>query len=969
MRYVPLVFFVPSVFCSAADFSREVYPVLQSACFECHGAEVQKGDLRLDTASPKHTEIGQELLRRVQLPREDKEAMPKRGERLKPEQIAALKAWIDDGAKWPEKIESLMHWSYVPPVRPKVPAGAKSPIDAFIREKLTTNGLKPADPAAPEILIRRLSLDLTGLPPSPSDLSDLSDWSDKKYEALVDRLLASKQFGVRWARPWLDLARYADSHGFQRDDLRDIWAYRDWVVEALNANMPFDQFTLEQIAGDLLPNAKPSQIIATGFHRCTPTNVEAGTEPEESRINQVIDRVNTTGAVWLGSTFECAQCHNHKYDPFTQKDFYSLLAYYNNTEKEAERARPNVPGSIAFNGSPFTIPDPDRDQQRRHLAKQIKAIDTQITATMKKPEKAAQPPANLVVLKPEAFITESDAEAEAQPDGSTLLNGPVPDTDTYTIEVTLPSTPVTGLLVDALLHDSIPGGGGPGRRGGERPNFVVNRFVATLTHADGKSEPLSFKCIHTSHTQKNFNAPDALTANTNGNKGWAINPRFHEAHWAALEFAKPITTAAKLTLRIEQFYGQQLVIGRVRLSAIQGDVLASLPEAATDEKAATKPAEVSKLEKQRAALQKQLAALKPLSTEVMKELPQPRMTAIFKRGVYTDPTTPVTAATPAVFKDAAKGPPNRLTLAKWLASRDNPLAARVTVNRWWAELFGQGIVTTLEDFGIKGAPPSHPELLDWLAVEFMESGWNMKHVLKLIVMSETYRQSSDRSDSSDKSDPANTLLSYFPRFRLDAETIRDNALSIAGLIDLSQGGAPIRPPQPEGLWKKVGGQQYDYQVSPGTTKYRRGLFVVLKRGSPYPSFVNFDASARMACVVRRSRSNTPLQALTLLNDPVYVEAAKHFALRIAKESPSSDLDAQIAHAFRLALARSPSASEAEVLKNLWEGQFAAAEADAKTTKDLVADVTLPKELSPAQFSAFYSVATALLNLDECITKP
>ncbi|MFM2168800.1 MAG: hypothetical protein RIS79_3171, partial [Verrucomicrobiota bacterium] len=462
-----------------------------------------------------------------------------------------------------------------------------------------------------------------------------------------------------------------------------------------------------------------------------------------------------------------------------------------------------------------------------------------------------------------------------------------------------------------------------------------------------------------------------------------INPRFHEAHWAALEFAKPVVANAKLTLRIEQNYGQQLVIGRVRLSAITGDVIASLPEAFTDEKAASKPAEVVKLEKQRAALQKQLTALKPLSTEVMKELPQPRMTAIFKRGVYTDPTTPVTATTPAVFKNAAQGPPNRLTLGKWLASRDNPLAARVTVNRWWAELFGQGIVSTLEDFGIKGAPPSHPELLDWLAVEFMESGWDMKHVLKLIVMSETYRQSSafvvralarPGTLSSGlkpelQTDPANTLLSHFPRFRLDAETIRDNALSIAGLIDLSQGGEPIRPPQPDGLWKKVGGQQYDYQVSSGTAKYRRGLYVVLKRGSPYPSFVNFDASARMACVVRRSRSNTPLQALTLLNDPVYVEAAKHFALRIAKESPSSDLDAQIAHAFRLALARSPSDNEAELLKNLWETQFASAEADAKTTKELAADVPLPKELSGSQFSAFYSLATALLNLDECITKP
>jgi hypothetical protein len=994
MRLVLLPFLVLPA--SAVDFSKEVYPVLQRACFECHGAEVQKADLRLDTASPKHAEIGQELLRRVQLPREDKEAMPKRGERLKPEQITALKAWIDDGAKWPEKIENLTHWSYIPPVRPKVPAGAKNPVDAFIREKLTANGLQPAPPAAPETLIRRLSLDLTGLPPSPSDLSDLSDWSDKKYEALVDKLLASKQFGVRWARPWLDLARYADSHGFQRDDLRDIWAYRDWVVDALNANMPFDQFTLEQIAGDLLPNAKPSQIIATGFHRCTPTNVEAGTEPEEGRINQVIDRVNTTGAVWLGTTLECAQCHNHKYDPITQKDFYSLLAYYNNTEKEAERANPKTPGSIAFNGSPFALPDADRATERQKLAAQIKALDTQITAAAAKAPASASSNA-FTVLKPETFLTESDAETELQPDGSNLITGPVPDKDTYMVEAPLPAGELSGLFLEGLTHASIPGNG-PGRGGANRPNFVLHTFDCSLTTADGKTQPLKFKTAHADYSQNGYDVQNLVSKQGKG--AWAIGRRFGEPHWAAFELEKPlqITAGTKLTVRMEQNFGNGLVIGCLRLSAMKGNVLAALPAIEPEEevaaaptkkkgkaaaKVASKDPQIAKLEKQRATLQKQLAALKPLSTEIMRELPQPRMTAIFKRGVYTDPTTPVTATTPAVFKNAAQGPPNRLTLGKWLASRDNPLAARVTVNRWWAELFGQGIVSTLEDFGIKGAPPSHPELLDWLAVEFMESGWDMKHVLKLIVMSETYRQSSEfvvRASARPGSlsgglkpelqtDPANTLLSHFPRFRLDAETIRDNALSIAGLLNLKQGGVPIRPPQPDGLWSKVGGQQYSYETSPGSEKHRRGLYVVLKRGSPYPSFVNFDASARMACVVRRSRSNTPLQALTLLNDPVYVEAAKHFALRIAKESPSSDLDAQIAHAFRLALARSPSDNEAEVLKNLWETQFAAAEADAKTTKELIADVTLPKELSPAQFSAFYSLATALLNLDECITKP
>jgi hypothetical protein len=875
MRHFVSILVLTTSSVSAADFSKDVFPVLQRACFDCHGPDKQKGDLRFDQPSARHHEVGEDLLRRVQLPASDKEAMPKRGNRLRPAEISHLREWITAGAKWPEKLETLTHWSYVPPVRPAVPAGARSPIDAFVLAKLQEANLKPSPPAPLETIIRRLYLDLTGLPPSPAEVAAFVDQSDQSYEQLVDSLLASDQFGVRWARPWLDLARYADSHGFQRDDIRDIWAYRDWVVDALNANMPFDQFTLEQIAGDLLPNATPSQIIATGFHRCTPTNVEAGTDPEESRINQVIDRVNTTGAVWLGTTLECAQCHNHKYDPFSQRDYYSLLAYYNNTEMEADRTKASVPGSIQFKGSPYQLADPAREQQRAKLSAEVKALDKQIAAET---TTTATQPANsaITVLKPETFLTDSAAETELQADGSTLLTGPVPEKDIYTLESSLPTGSLNGLFLEALTHPSIPGDG-PGRGGAARPNFVLNTFDCMLTTPDGKTQPLKFRAAHADYSQTGYEVANMVKKT--GKAAWAIGREFGQPHWAAFELEKALQIAAgtKLTVRMEQNFGNGLVIGCLRLSTITGDVVASLPEAEESVETAKKNPTLVKLEKQRAALQKQLAALKPASTEVMRELPQPRMTAIFKRGVFTDPAAPVTATTPSVFSAKASGPPNRLTLAKWLASRDNPLAARVTVNRWWAELFGQGIVTTLEDFGIKGAPPSHPELLDWLAVEFMESGWDMKHVLKLIVMSESARQSAQRPDKADAVDPANALLSYFPRFRLDAEGIRDNALAIAGLINVKQGGVPIRPPQPDGLWKKVGGQQYNYVVSPGSEKYRRGLYVVLKRGSPYPSFMNFDASARMACVVRRSRSNTPLQALTLLNDPVYVEAAKAFA--------------------------------------------------------------------------------------------
>lgn len=997
---------------AATDFAKDVFPILQRACFECHGPETHKADLRFDIASPKHREVGADLLRRVALPKEDNDAMPKRGPRLTSAEIHRLRDWINTGAPWPDNLETLKHWSYLPPQRPALPAvqnktWAKNEIDAFILAKLEAEKLTPSPEASPETLIRRLSLDLTGLPPRPAEVDAFvsacrsAAGVTSSWEALVDRLLASKEFGVRWARPWLDLARYADSHGFQRDDLRDIWAYRDWVVDALNANMRFDQFTLEQIAGDLLPNAMPQQIIATGFHRCTPTNVEAGTEPEESRINQVIDRVNTTGAVWLGSTLECAQCHNHKYDPFTQRDYYSLLAYYNNTEKEAERSNPNTPGSIRFNGSPMKLADPAREAQRQQLLAQVKALDEQITtrqqqaaAVAAKPgvkgSELAAPP--IRVLKPATFLTESDAESELQPDGSVLLTGPVPETDTYTFETELPAGPLNGLMLEALTHASIEGEG-PGRGGAARPNFVLHTFACTLTTPDGKTRPLTFSAAHADYSQRGFEVGNLIAPG--GKRAWAIGQRFHEPHWAAFELAAPVTIAAgtKLSIRMEQNFGKGLVMGCLRISSITGDVAACLPTveepAAKAATAKPKDARLAQLEKQKAAVQKQLAALDAPTTEVMRELPQPRMSTLFKRGVYTDPGEPVTATIPAVFGSAASGPPNRLTLAKWLVSRDNPLAARVTVNRWWAELFGQGIVTTLEDFGIKGAAPSHPELLDWLAVEFMDSGWDMKHVLKKIVMSAAYRQSSAIYDLKDEPtppqdqivnhkskiinasalDPSNAWLWHGPRFRLDAETIRDNALAIAGLLNVRQGGVPIRPPQPDGLWAKVGGQQYKYVISPGDERYRRGLYVVLKRGSPYPSFVNFDASARMACVVRRSRSNTPLQALTLLNDPVYVEAAQAFARRIVTEAPSQDLEARLHHAFRLALARPPRPHELEVLRSLWDTQFTAAQADTQATHDLTAGLLpLPTSLSPAEFAAWYSIATTILNLDECITK-
>ena len=743
---------------ASIDFAKDIYPILQRSCVECHGQKLPKAGLRLDISTEQLGEkkiivpgrvAESELIRRISLPRSHKEAMPKRGDLLRPADIERISTWISEGATWTDDGKPQRHWAYIPPFSPKLPTvkDTRWPInevDHFILQRLEREGLKPSVEVAPGLLFRRLSLDLTGLPPQVSDTREFEQAyavdPAKAMDHWVDHLLASPEFGVKWARHWLDLARYADSHGFQRDDLREVWAYRDWVVSALNQGMPFDQFTVEQVAGDLLPGASLEQKIATGFHRCTPTNVEAGTEPEESRINQVIDRVNTTGAVWLGITLECAQCHDHKYDAISQKDYYGLLSYFNNTEAEAERTNPKVPGSIQFNGSPLAL----------------------TTYPMEKATANATPDSEAPVAKTEATVPER--------------------------------------------------------------------------------------------------------------KGKKANPR-------------------------------------------------------------------------RAAAENAKAKLKIPTTEVMKELPTPRMTAVFKRGEYTQPGDKVVAGTPAIIDWKAKPSGDRLDLARWLVSTSNPLTARVTVNRWWAEIFGRGIVSTVEDFGIKGEPPTHPELLDWLATDFMNHGWSMKGVIKKIVTSATYRQSSSFLGRGAEIDPSNAFLWRGPRFRMDAEMIRDNALSLSGLLSLGKGGPPIRPPQPEGLWKKVGGQQYDYKVSEGEMKHRRGLYVVLKRGSPNPSFMNFDASARMACVVKRSRSNTPLQALTLLNDPVYVEATEAFAVRMAK-SDGSGLREKIAAAFQSALAREPRTGEVEVLVKLFDRQFAAS----------------------GETEAWYAVASAILNLDECITK-
>jgi hypothetical protein len=1000
----------------SVDFARDVFPILKRSCFECHGPEKQEGGLRLDRREdlrkggdsgptvtprdPKHSE----LLTRVTLPDGDDSIMPARGARLSANSVRVLRDWINQGADWPDVVNETAHWAYVAPTRPPLPkvADAKWPkneIDRFVLKRLEQEDLKPSPEADRATLLRRVTLDLTGLPPTPVQIEAfLNDDSPKAYERAVDRLLESPEFGVRWARPWLDAARYADSHGFQRDDLHSIWAYRDWVIDALNADMPFDRFTVEQIAGDLLPDATESQKIATGFHRCSPTNVEAGSDPEETRVNQVIDRVNTTAAVWLGATIECAQCHDHKYDPFSQREYYGLFAFFNNTALEADRSNPNTPGSIRFLGPMMPLSDAEHAAERNELTKQIERVDHELEARKaalasdlntwaEELASAASSEAKIYPLEIVDFDTSAGSPYRVLDDHSVLLVDDAPDVDTYTVTARVKANGITGFKLEALTHESLPGQG-PGRGDANRPNFVLNTFAVTMrSSAEQTPTKVELRNAQADFSQKNWDAAGAI--DDDPKTGWAINPEFHKPHWATFETTEPLLSDddTTFTFTLVQNFGSARTIGCLRLSATTGNPQAKelpkeivqvlrVPEHKRNAKhtnrllafrAEQDPA-IQKLEAERAKADRKLKALARPTTLVMQEIESPRASTVFMRGDFRTPGESVEPSTPAVLHALPRGERDRLALARWLIDRNNPLVARVTVNRWWAELFGHGIVTTVEDFGIKGEEPTHPELLDWLAMEFMDRGWSMKQMLRTMVMSATYRQSSRVTPELLAADDQNLLYARGPRFRMDAEMIRDNALAAAGLLSLADGGPPIRPPQPDGLWSKVGGAKVEYTVSPGEQKHRRGIYVVLKRGAPYPSFVNFDATARLACKLKRSRSNTPLQALTLLNDPVYVEAAMALAKRVLTDVPQADNDKRLKYAFILCLAREPKPHELETLRKLFQSQRAASRDEKEATRELLKDIEVPEGVPPGEFAAWYTVATALLNLDETITK-
>ena len=1127
------------------DFNRDVRRILSENCFLCHGPDAKEGkggkqSLRLDLPESAKAEHGghrpivpgkpeqSEIIHRITTTDlDDKMPPPDSGKKLTAPEIALLNQWIKEGAAYSR------HWAYVKPERAALPkvrnkAWPRNAIDHFILARLDREKLKPAPEADRAALIRRVTLDLTGLPPSLAEVDAfLADKSAEAYERVVDRLLRKETFGEHWARLWLDQARYADSTGYADDPARTIWAYRDYVVRALNANKPFDQFTLEQIAGDLLDEPTDEQLVATAFHRNTLTNNEGGTNDEEYRNVAIVDRVNTTMAVWMGTTMACAQCHNHKYDPITQEDYFRLFALLNNTA-DADRTDESPVHAL------FTPEQKLQKQQwQTEIARLEKIVQTPtpaLTEAQAEWEKTFATDLPWQTLSPAVVKSKAGAKIHRAEDGTVRVERG-DKTDVYTLEVPLkPDESITALRLE-VLPDAESSHKGVGHAEG---NFVVSRVLAAIAPMDvtpptgrylrielpGKEKILSLaevqvfsgasnlalrgearqsttasagpaklaidgntdgdyaKAKSTTHTetstdpwwevdlkaassvervvlwnrtdgsqdrlkgfrvalldekretvwqqkvddapspnaefhpsgaraiafasatadfsQKDFGAANVLNNKDPKTLGWAIAPKFGEKHFLTLTPKMPLTAGAgsNLVLTIEQISKHDYAtIAQLRVAKSSDARAPEFARTPANTLAILRTDALQRTDVQRkevlnyylsiapalqserdelAGVKKKLEASKPYTTvPVLKELAgdQRRKTKLQRRGNFMDLAQELNAGLPSAFAtQSGNASMDRLALARWLVDTNNPLTARVVVNRLWESIFGIGLVRTSEEFGSQGEPPSHPELLDWLAVELMEKQWDVNHLIKLMVTSSAYRQSSRVTPELTARDPDNRLLAHGPRFRLSAEMIRDQALAVSGLLSPKMFGPPVKPPQPKMGLSAAFGSGTDWETSGGDDRYRRALYTTWRRSNPYPSMATFDAPNREVCLVRRERSNTPLQALVTLNDPVYIEAAQSLARKMIVAGSTPEEKAR--HGFRLCLSRAPTEKEMKGLLELYAKTHARFQQDAAKAKEVATNPlgAAPKELDMAELAAWTVVGNVLLNLDEMLMK-
>jgi hypothetical protein len=1015
------------------EYNRDIRPILSDKCFRCHGPDgaQRQADLRLDRREDAVTEQGEsgaivpgkpdesEVVRRIVSTDAD-ERMPPRdsGQELSQAEIDLIRTWIGQGAEYQP------HWSFLPPKAAKLPKVSdkkwpRNAIDRFVLAELDERGVRPSPEANKATLLRRVSLDLTGLPPTLAELDAfLADDSPQAYERVVDRLLASPSYGERMALDWLDAARYADTNGYYTDVERQAWPWRDWVIAAFNANKPFDEFTIEQLAGDLLPEATVQQKVATGFNRNHMVTNESGVDDEEYRVGYVVDRVDTTTTVWMGLTVGCARCHDHKYDPISQREYYQLFAYFNNIQENGLVKDPTNPPPV------MGLPTPEQERQLAKLADERKVCEAKL--------RGIRPPLSkqLADWEPSALSALSATATEGMR-AHFALNGDGGDRGpaklSSNVEGTLPFTPGVrgqaadfngdqyiespgGLSLDRDKPFSLsvwikPGNGPQGcvvskmdgtaaSRGFEimwyksqpRINIVHEwarnaiEVVARQSFSrqwhhlaivyDGSSKAAGLS-IFVDGKQTELNVKrDTLTGSIATDDPWRIA---WKATGIGFEGGIDELRLYDRTLtsdEVDALYWTDLLAGAIETPPAdrqrhQTDALQQyyITRFGSDE-LRNVSSEIARLKEEEAATKKTI-----VSSPVMHERDEMRSTHLLLRGQFDQPGDVVSAGLPAALStNASNGPPNRLGLAQWLVSDNNPLTARVIVNRYWQLVFGEGIVRTANDFGLQGELPTHPELLDWLAVEFRESGWDVKRLMKLLVMSATYRQLSNFTPELLAADPENRLLARGPRYRLPAELIRDQALALSGLLVERVGGPSVKPYQPPGLWEAVSyNGDMTYVPDAGESLYRRGLYTFWKRQVPPPGLLAFDGPTREVCTVRRARTNTPLQALVLLNDVTYIEAARVLAQKILREEAS---DGRVQKAFRTVTGREPSEKEVSALNELYAKQLAEYRADRKAAEALLkqGESKIDPKLDPCELAAWTIVASVLLNLDEVITQ-
>jgi hypothetical protein len=1197
---------------SEVDFDRDIRTIFSERCLTCHGPAKQRSGLRLDrkedaarggnngVAYVPGNSTGSLLIRYVSGVDPDI-VMPPEGDRLTSEHVGLLRAWIDSGATWPDAPQDAAHsvlaksdhWSFLPPVRPELPevknsAWPRNSVDSFILARLEKEGLAPSPEADRYTLMRRVTLDLTGLPPTPEEANQFAlDSSPDAYEKLVDRLLVSPHFGERWARHWLDLARYADTNGYEKDRVRSIWPYRDWVIEAFNQDLPFNQFTIEQIAGDMLDNASTSQRAATGFHRNTMVNEEGGIDVEEFRYESVVDRLKTTGTVFLGLTVGCCQCHDHKYDPISQREYYQMFSFLNNADEpempvpseedmrkrakilakisriedrleaefppyenhriwtpldasqysgtggalltkledhsllaiganpseatyqmvvetplegidafrvealveprldatgpgrapngnfvlsefrvtamplvgsdacqavefataEADVSQEGFPAAAAFDGDlktgwavddksddlkhdrtalfktkeKISVPGgakliftliqafggqhtlgrfrisagsterlhehpelAEDDQRKQHLAEKLAEWEAELAPNAR----------HWTILDPSSFSSENHATLTKLPDTSILATGDKPNRDTYRLEFETPLSGITALRLETLPHPSLPYNG-PGRgnvmgKGDfmlSETTLAARPLVAAAT-GDIPGGTVEWQSVSEAPYEEGHTVEKSIDGVPD--TGWTIKAGEGITHTAVFELKQPVgfASGAKLSWVLAQKFLHQSTIGRFRVSVTTDPLPAKATGLPSSIEAILATAKENRSSEQLASLKKYYLGIAPdleeqhariaklresipsfPTTLVMQERALPRATHVHIRGEFLREGVAVTPGVPAILHPLPEGePPNRLTFAKWLVDEKNPLVGRVIMNRLWQAYFGRGLVFTAGDFGKQGEPPSHPELLDWLATEFPSQGWSLKAMHRLIVTSATYRQASQITPDLYTRDPSNVLLARGPRFRVESEMVRDIALSSSGLLNPQIGGPSVFPPQPEGVTELAYGSP-KWPASEGKDRYRRALYTHLKRTALYPGLTLFDTPPPDTTCPRRVRSNTPLQALTVLNDEVYVEAAKALAKRVVEEGPA-DPEGRIRYAFRLCLTRPPVQKEVDQLVEFHDKQrdrFLTETGEA--TKLASLDVSgSASDTDKAEQAAWTTVARVLLNLDETVTK-